>query len=734
MGLELDEVKGIIELYCRALSGAPIDVLDTQDLVRKHIGWVDEDAASTDGDTVFLPPVVDRYADPQDNFAWFKVIATHQVAHLEFGSFAFAFETPSTRFADRRLQREQEVMQPLGGAADPDGLGPRQAYTAIGRFLRLFPNRELALDLFTVLEDCRLDYRITVEYPGIRQAARRVQTEALESRPRIDTLPVREALVELLIHMSLEQFTGLPVPQLYEETARMLARILHLLRTAQATVEDTAEATLRAYDILSRIPNETYPEAQWQLQDLAAPGDFSEAALEALLAELQAAWEDDTAPYDTAEPVDYRGDFKPAMVQLLTQLQMDGDQQGEGEPVSQEMLEQMLEEGVEFALDTGQDGMDLSMSMLAQNLMQEAGIPEPNAMPQPHGPLLHDTEQDGTLESRGPRTYIYDEWDFYATAYKPRWCMVTEKELAEGETAFYNDTLKTYHALSHHIKRQFELIMPERLRRTYRLVDGEDVDLNAALEAWADLRMQVPPDDKIYWCRYKIQRDVAVVFLLDMSASTAEPIYVNEPMADGQDAPPDAAAYMVWVRRRQEAQSRPKSKRIIDLAKESTALLIQALESIGDTYGIYGFSGYGRDNVEFYIIKDIAERFGERVKQRLDSITPLHATRMGPAIRHAITKLEDQAASTKILFLISDGRPQDRGYSRPGAEKEYAVHDTRMALLEAKQKDITPFCLTVDKAGHDYLKAMCGDMGYEVLDEIALLPARLPILYRTLTM
>ena len=91
---------------------------------------------------------------------------------------------------------------------------------------------------------------------------------------------------------------------------------------------------------------------------------------------------------------------------------------------------------------------------------------------------------------------------------------------------------------------------------------------------------------------------------------------------------------------------------------------------------------------------------------------------MGAAIRHAITKLETQDANTKILFLISDGRPQDRGYSREGVEKEYAVHDTHMALVEARHKSITPFCLTVDKAGHDYLKSMCGDMGYEVLGEI----------------
>ena len=114
------------------------------------------------------------------------------------------------------------------------------------------------------------------------------------------------------------------------------------------------------------------------------------------------------------------------------------------------------------------------------------------------------------------------------------------------------------------------------------------------------------------------------------------------------------------------------------------------------------------------------------VKRRIDKISPLHATRMGPAIRHATAKLEKQDAKTKILFLISDGRPQDRGYSREGVEKEYAVHDTHMALVEAKRLDITPFCLTVDKSGHDYLKAMCGDMSYEVLEDIWTLPHGCP--------
>ena len=737
--LELDRAKGIIRLYCSALSGSSIDVLDTQELVRKNIGWVDEDSAATDGTKVFLPTIVDHYPDKQDNFSWFKVVSTHQVGHLEFGSFLFDFTKPSGLFDDRRFPLEEDVNAGKQ-AAEEEGFEPTQSLTDIGRFLSLFQDRQLAFDLFTVLEDCRLDYRIKVEYPGIRRAANRVQDEALANRPNIQEMGVQEALVELLIHMSLEQFTELPVPIEYKDAAVVLAQILHELRNAQAEVEDTAEATLRAYEIISRITKENPPEEDWEQEDLEEPGDFSEEEYESLIDQLQAGQDasgesGEGESRESPEPVDYRGDFKPEMVQLLTGLQSDQDQQGEGEPISQEMLEQLLQESSELELDAEQGDINDSMSAFAQNLMKEAGTPPPNSQPgQGYGPLLHDDDQGGELEAREPKTFAYDEWDFRANDYKPRWCIVKEKTVDEGDSTFYNDALKNYLSLSTHIKRQFELIMPESMKKIYRLTDGEDIDLNAALEAWADLRMNVPPDEKIYWHRNRNRRDVAVVFLLDMSASTAEAIDEGRQVVDDRDAPDDPVEYMVWLRRRREGLVRRNYKRIIDLEKESTALLIQALEAIGDTYGIYGFSGYGRENVEFYVIKDIDEGFGDKVKRRIDKVTPLHATRMGAAIRHSITKLEKIDATTKILFLISDGRPQDRGYSREGVEKEYAVHDTHMALIEAKRKDITPFCLTVDKAGHDYLKGMCGDMGYEVLGDIWALPERLPMLYRQLTL
>ena len=309
-----------------------------------------------------------------------------------------------------------------------------------------------------------------------------------------------------------------------------------------------------------------------------------------------------------------------------------------------------------------------------------------------------------------------------------------QKTMQEGDPAYFSSTLHEYGSLVTRIRRQFEMMVPEMFRKERKLMDGEDIDIDDVIEAMVDIKTGASPDEKFYWRRNKVQRDVAVAFLLDTSASTAEAIDEGKKGADDWDAPDDPVEYMIWLRTRRGEQMRRTYKRIIDVEKESMVLLINALEAIGDVYGIYGFSGYGRENVEFYTIKDIQEAFSNKVKRRIDRMAPLHATRMGPAIRHATYKLDQQDARTKILFLISDGRPQDRGYSREGVEKEYAVHDTKKALDEAKLLGINSFCLTVDKNGHDYLKTMCSDMGYEILDNINDLPERLLVLYRRLTM
>ncbi|MDP3063369.1 MAG: hypothetical protein Q8O40_09210 [Chloroflexota bacterium] len=737
--LELERVHEVMRMYCRALAGASIEIASSKELADKGIGWVSEGHASTEGTKVFLPPVVDRYPDKAQNFAWYKVVSTHQVAHLEFGSFDYLFDEPAPLFKDLRHQLEVNQpprKRPVSDAPDAkdDGSAERGWVTDMGRFFNLFDDRKLALDVFTVLEDGRLDYRVKWEYRGIARAYSQVQLEALAERPPVEGLPLRQAMMELLIRLSLEQRKGLPVPVQYLREVKLIARVVRRLLNVTATVQDTAEATLRVYGVLSKLPNQQVPEDEWDQQDMEQDEEFSDEEMEQLLQDLQARQmqpqEGEEKEYESPEDVDFRGDFKPELVQLLTRLRGDGKADLK---LTKEQLEELLRHSAELKLDEQQQQMPNALELYIENLMKEAGIQLQSDRSKGYGPSTNDEDGGGPLEAREPRTYAYDEWDFRANDYKPRWCIVREKNMDEGEVTFYNDTLRNYAGLMKDIRRQFELVMPERFRRLRRVNEGEDIELDPAIEAMIDLRIGVNPSDKVYWRRSKIEREVAVAFLLDMSASTAEAIDDGRHSMDDRDAPSDPVEYMTWLRQRREGPSRRNYKRIIDLEKESTALLINALEGIGDSYGIYGFSGYGRENVEFYVIKDVKEGFSDKIKKRLDKITPLHATRMGPAIRHTISKLERQEARTKFLFLISDGRPQDRGYSREGVEKEYAIHDTHMALLEARRKNITPFCLTVDKAGHDYLKAMCGDVGYEVLGDIWALPRRLPSLYKKLT-
>ena len=725
--IALEGINNLLHLYCSALSGSDIEVKESSTLAEKGLGWVSADIATTEGKNVYLPGMVDIFPTKKDNFAWYKVVSTHQVARLEFGSFNFSYDRPSTQFSDMLLR---QTLPSSHFSTEED-----QWITDMGHYFSQFDNRRIALDIFTTFEDTRLGFLIKYDYPGIKRSYSSIQSHAVSLRPQVKDLPLQQAIMEILVRFSLDEYTKILVPKKYSKAVRVLSKLQRSLLNPIAQIEDTAESVLRAYKIISKIPNE--PDDEWQEEDFDSEQEFSEEELSEIVKELDDMNSEDASDetsYDSPDTVDFRGDFKPELVQTLNKLRegtgmsADGDQQ----ELDQDQLEQLLKDNPEMAEGENED-MDFA-ALFAQNMLREAGLSQPTSQPgQGYGAMQHVEEAGGELDAKEPKTYVYNEWDFRAGDYKPKWCIVREKTVDEGESEFFNETTRNYASLLLDVRRQFELVMPEGFRKLRRQPDGDDFDFDAAIEAMIDKRSGITPSEKVYWFRNKQERDVSVVFLLDMSASTAEAIDEGKPINQDIDAPDDPVEYMIWLRSRREGLVKRQYKRIIDLEKEGVALLMQALESIGDVYGIYGFSGYGRENVEFYVIKDIDESLTDGVKKRIDKISPLHATRMGPAIRHATTKLARQETKTKLLFLISDGRPQDRGYSREGVEKEYAVHDTHMALVEARRLGIIPFCLTVDKTGHDYLKTMCGDMEYEVLDEISMLPHRLPHLYRKLT-
>ena len=755
--VEYDSVKDLLQLYCSALAGVELEILPSSELVDKNIGWSSTLNPTTEGKSIYVPEIINRYDNKITNYKWFKVISSHQVGRLEFGSFNFYFDAESSYFNNMReelyndfLKKEKAQKQihfPLeeensehksDSASEP----VMTKKTDFNKFFELFQDRKLVSDIFAIVEDTRVENCIKDKYSGLTKDFENVKLQALEKRPNINTLNAQDAMVEFLVQISLGKSDKTKVPKKYIDKFKNMFIILNKIMNIDSDVHDSSEATVRIYKLIHSTENENLENEetedldldQNQEQDYYEDENVLQEILQFMMNQDSMDIHSDSDDYQSPEQVDYRGDFKPELVQLLENMRsMDSeDSEFSQENITPEMLKELLDQMEDLDIEATERPIDSSTDMIAENILKEisAELSENSK----NNPGETDNSDDfEELETDDPESYIYDEWDFRSNDYKPRWCIVKERIMGEGDKGYYDDTLLDYSALVSNLRRQFEMISPEMLKKVNRLEDGEEFDIDDVIEAFVDIKTGVSPSEKLYWRRNKIQRDVACVFLLDVSASTAESIEDSNTSNDW-DVPDDPVDYMKWIKSRRKSGIVRTYKRIIDVEKEASVLLIDALENLGDQYGIYCFSGYGRENVEFYTVKDLEEKMNDNIKGRIDKISPLHATRMGPAIRHAISKLDKVQSRTKLLFLISDGRPQDRGYSREGVEKEYAVHDTKMALTEAKNKDINAFCLTVDKNGHDYLKTMTQDMGYEVLDDVKDLPERLLDLYRSLTM
>jgi nitric oxide reductase NorD protein len=157
--------------------------------------------------------------------------------------------------------------------------------------------------------------------------------------------------------------------------------------------------------------------------------------------------------------------------------------------------------------------------------------------------------------------------------------------------------------------------------------------------------------------------------------------------------------------------------------------MAEALETLGDRYAIYGFSGMTRNRCDFFHCKAFDEHYGDAVKQRISGISPRDYTRMGPPIRHATSLLASVRVRTKLLITISDGRPEDYD----AYKGTYGIEDTRKALIEAKEQGIHSFCITIDREAGSYIKHMYGAVNYVVIDDVRQLPHRITEIYRRIT-
>jgi nitric oxide reductase NorD protein len=286
--------------------------------------------------------------------------------------------------------------------------------------------------------------------------------------------------------------------------------------------------------------------------------------------------------------------------------------------------------------------------------------------------------------------FYYKEWDTSLQKYRKNWCQVEEIYLDDH---IENNQIEASSHLKHiesRIKKTLDLLVNEQKSMRFQS-DGDDIDIDAWVAARSNRNKNTDDYQNLYIRNNKSTRNVAIMFAVDISGSTRG-----------------------W-----------KNTAI----KESTSILCKTLARLDDQYAVYAFSGSGRNNCQVYPIKSFTESNNKKVQARIFSMQPQQYTRMGTAIRHLGTLLSKTPAKTRILFVLTDGRPDDiDSYRGP-----YAIEDTRRALNEAKALQLNPFVLTFDKDGMDYLPHMLGSNRYQLISDVSQLPVQISTIYKHLT-
>lgn len=646
-GLRFAEVAGRLLPYLRGLSGRKLELAAGP-------------AVSTDTTTIVVPPQLSLFQEEADNFFLYKLIISYQ----------WAFIAQSTL-----------TVSPRNKGTDPHG-----EELWLQGFLRSFSCPNLAQDLYHLLETARITRFLEQELPGLMRRMRPLAAR-LEPFPAAGARKSRVILALRDLLLPGEKRSSGP------DSLRACLPLVEGHRQARSA-HDSVQATLDLYPLVRDLAPEYVP-----VEPLIYQGrlflDAVRVARQVRLAALEERFVDALAtrllfiPGRNGRPEEPMARQEEQGVSTAPESGIALIVAGGKDPVAAASGPPLL-----LTVNNKEIALGEELEKLAADIVSELG----------HLPAQYVTSAAGragrgyapfrTTEDAGGKELVapvmYDEWDYRRSDFRKNWVSVQEKTLPLLHSAFVQEALNRYHGQIVRLRRQFEMLrQAERFVR--RQKEGEDIDLDAVVESLADSRAGLAASDRLFVRLQRDQRDIAVLFLIDMSNSTQG-----------------------WVGQ---------------TIKESLVLLCEALTVVGDRYGIYGFSGMRRLRSEFFHLKGLDEPYDDAVRQRIGSIAPREYTRMGPALRHATSLLRRVEARTRLLITLSDGKPEDYD----DYKGEYAIEDTRHALLEARAAGIHPFCITIDRQAHEYMDHMYGERNYILIDDVRKLPGRMPEMYRILT-
>lgn len=350
-----------------------------------------------------------------------------------------------------------------------------------------------------------------------------------------------------------------------------------------------------------------------------------------------------------------------------------------------------------------------------QEMVLESPPPGPSRPPAPPPPPSSDdaqlpSEETGKREEELRRT-TYPEWDHRVAVLRKDWCTVIDK-LPSWRTAMTGAKAAAPARIGGEALR---LVRARRLSRAHRLRrqwEGDDLDLNAAIEVMVAHRAGIPAEPRLFIGSASEVRACSVLVLLDLSESTNDPLN-------------DTGACLLDL----EKQAALMLARAVKAVSPSTPHAAATAHGTADRIAIHGFSSNTRAGVDNYRLLDFGAPLDARAEAMICTAPGRHSTRMGAALRHAARTLSHEVSQHRVILIVTDGAPSDVDVHDPA----YLIEDARTAVLEARAEGLQVHCLAVDAAADVYVRKVFGWGHFDIVDDPHALPATLCRLYARLS-
>lgn len=559
-----------------------------------------------------------------------------------------------------RVMALQQALRAIRGSAEP----PQTLTTPLEK------------DVYLLLEAWAADVALLRLLPGLQESVQWLRQHALQNRPALQTFSLARQPLELwlrrLLASSVNQ-RAIPLSDSPAQSCWLAAELIHSQQLIPTDQQDDSQK-LGAAPLLK----------DWWTGELREPT----SARAAELADSGAQPSDPTAPPPSSSRLPRRPEVREATEEENNDPADDGIFMVQADEPHQQAEDPF---GLNRPIDRDEDTSADEFGDMLSDLSEARLISTPGS---PKEVLIADDPPDTNTamqlrkalrEERGLR---YPEWDYRLQAYRDPGATVQVLPSLPGTQTWVDNTLEQHRFLLNQIRRNFEMLSAKRVTRRKQL-DGDDIDLNAWIDSYADFHAGGALSEALYQTRRTAERDLAIILLIDVSGSTDS-----------------------WI---------AAHRRIIDVEREALLLVCVALESMGEPYAVQAFSGEGPDTVIVRELKSFAEPFSNDIALRISALEPERYTRAGAAIRHSTNALMQQPATHRLLLLLSDGKPNDKDEY----EGQYGVEDMRQAVTEATLQGISAFCLTIDRQAPSYLPRIFGAHHYALLARPELLPTAL---------